>query len=116
MWNNSCSPYLICYHGPRDIIECYEFNVELIAQMPTSMHGSKEGHTGYIYRRTYHRDATDSTSSIKVKCDPLYSAALEVIAGGVERLKEFVDGCMNDLMSARTSTRSSRSQKTSNCS
>merc|ERR1711935_355086 len=61
MWNSSGSSselegsrnceYLICYHGPKAIIEDYEFDVTLLAQMPTSMHGSKEGHMGYIYKR-----------------------------------------------------------------
>lgn len=51
MFNRSNSPYLICYHGPKLIIERYGFNVELIVQTPTSMHGSSEVHTGYLYRR-----------------------------------------------------------------
>ncbi len=33
------------------MIDRYGFNVELIVQTSTSMHGSSEGHTGYIYRR-----------------------------------------------------------------
>eukprot|EP00551_Chaetoceros_affinis_P018900 CAMPEP_0203716554 /NCGR_PEP_ID=MMETSP0092-20131115/1181_1 /ASSEMBLY_ACC=CAM_ASM_001090 /TAXON_ID=426623 /ORGANISM="Chaetoceros affinis, Strain CCMP159" /LENGTH=308 /DNA_ID=CAMNT_0050595133 /DNA_START=275 /DNA_END=1201 /DNA_ORIENTATION=+ len=51
MFNRSHSPYLICYHGPRLMIDRYGFNIELIVQAPTSMHGSSEGHMGYIYRR-----------------------------------------------------------------
>lgn len=51
MFNRSQSPYLVCYHGPRLIIERYGFNVELIVQTQTSMHGSSECHMGYIYRR-----------------------------------------------------------------
>lgn len=52
MFNRSQSEYLICYHGPRLMIDDYGFNIELIVQTPTSMHGSAEGHTGYIYRRS----------------------------------------------------------------
>ncbi len=51
MFNRSDSPYLICYHAPKLIIERYRFNVQLIVQTPTSMHGSSEVHTGYLYRR-----------------------------------------------------------------
>jgi len=51
MWNSSQSPYLICYHSPKDIIHSYDFDVELVDQEMTAMHGSKERHMGYIYRR-----------------------------------------------------------------
>ena len=68
MWNRSTSQYLICYHGPKDIIHSYEFDVELVTQTPTSMHGSKEGHMGYIYRRTATTTTTTSNSGVKFRC------------------------------------------------
>jgi hypothetical protein len=98
---------MICYHSPRDIIGCYDFHVELLAQTPTSMHGSKEGHTGYIYRRT----KLKSRSSTKIKSDPLYASALEVVEGGLDGLKEHVAVQMDEAMLGGTSTRSSRSQR-----
>mmetsp|Transcript_20940 Transcript_20940/g.43856 ORF Transcript_20940/g.43856 Transcript_20940/m.43856 type:complete len:356 (+) Transcript_20940:274-1341(+) len=52
MFNRSQSEYLICYHGPKLMVDRYGFNVELLVQKPLSMHGSSEVHTGYIYRRT----------------------------------------------------------------
>jgi len=64
MFNRSKSPYLICYHSPRVMINCFGFHVELIIQTQTSMHGSSEGHMGYIYRRVQCK----STSRIKKKC------------------------------------------------
>ena len=57
-----------CYHGPRLMIEEYMFNIELIIQTHTthmSMHGSAEGHTGYIYRQKndiQHTKATGCTT------------------------------------------------------
>jgi Histone methylation protein DOT1 len=42
IWNRSASPYLICFHAPKDIVESYGFDVELLAQTQTSMHGSNE--------------------------------------------------------------------------
>lgn len=51
MFNRSHSPYLICYHGPKLMIDRYGFNVELIHQESTSMHGSSECHMGYLYKR-----------------------------------------------------------------
>ncbi len=50
-FNRSRCPYLICYHGPKLIAERYGFNVELLTQIHTSMHGSSEGHTAYFYKR-----------------------------------------------------------------
>jgi hypothetical protein len=69
IWNRSSSPYLICYHAPKDIVETYEFEVELVAQRQTSMHGSKEGHMGYIYQRKPARPFDT------IACDPLFRSA-----------------------------------------
>lgn len=44
-------PFLICYHGPKLIAECYRFDVSLLTQIKTSMHGSREGHGAYFYKR-----------------------------------------------------------------
>ncbi len=67
MFNRSESPYLICYHGPKLIIERYGFNVELLVQSPTSMHGSSEVHSGYIYRRVESLQNNKGTTKPK-KC------------------------------------------------
>ena len=83
MFNRSQSPYLICYHGPKLIIERYGFDVELLVQNPTSMHGSKEVHTGYIYRRAQNkksrsqrRKKTEKDSRVllngEILSDPLF--------------------------------------------
>ena len=42
-FNVSRCPYLICFHGPKLMVERYGFNVELLAQIPTSMHGTSAG-------------------------------------------------------------------------
>ena len=43
--------YLISFKRPYLIIKRYGFNVELVSQLPTSMHASGEGHQCYIFRR-----------------------------------------------------------------
>jgi len=86
MFNRSSSPYLICYHGPRLMVERYGFDIELIIQLSTSMHGSSEGHMGYIYRRVQRRRRSTGKGSRKlicptggaglpsdVPCDPLFA-------------------------------------------
>jgi hypothetical protein len=102
MWNNSKTPYLVCYHPPRDIIECYEFDVELVTQMTTSMHGSKEGHMGYIYRRK------PMTKQVLGACDPAFSKATQEVNKGLDSLKEHVDTTVGKFMSSGPSTRASR--------
>ena len=78
MFNKSASPYLICFHSPKIIVERYEFDVELLVQTPTSMHGSSEGHMGYLYKRS-------STAMQKKKdaaecsCDALYQSAHSLV-------------------------------------
>merc|ERR1712037_324581 len=42
MWNRSQSMYLICYHSPRIMITRYCFDLELLVQSSTLMHGSSE--------------------------------------------------------------------------
>lgn len=77
---------MICYHGPRDIIETYEFEVELVEQTQTSMHGSREGHMGYIYKRKYNRLVDD-----RYACDPQFAGAFQAFGQGLTGLKAKVD-------------------------
>jgi len=90
MFNKSQSEFLICYHGPRLMIERYEFNVELIVQTPTSMHGSAEGHTGYIYRRNPECKPSGKacrTKKFGVHCDPLFAKAWETCRAGLDAVR-----------------------------
>ncbi len=77
MFNRSQSEWLICYHGPKLMIDRYGFNVELIVQTPTSMHGSSEGHMGYIYRRAgpKKKPGKGLTKIDGIPCDPLFKDA-----------------------------------------
>ena len=52
VFNSSrCSEYLICYKKSRIIIDKYLFNVEEVGRVRTSMSGSGEGNTCFIYRK-----------------------------------------------------------------
>jgi len=82
MFNKSHSPFLICYHSPRHIIERYGFEVELITQTTTSMHGSSEGHTAYLYKRQKSLGKTRPT----LRCDPLFQEAYDFVKGDVKSL------------------------------
>lgn len=92
MFNKSQSEYLICYHGPRLMIDDYGFNIELIVQTPTSMHGSAEGHSGYIYRRNHHvkpsKGKACKTEKFGVPCDPLFAKAWEMCRSGLESVSK----------------------------
>lgn len=110
MWNTSKSPFLICYHSPRDIIDHYEFNVELVAQMNTSMHGSKESHMGYIYRRSG-GDGNDDESSDA--CDPAFKDVWNRVKNDSldslrKRVNAELDSCMRSGPSSRTRRRRSK--------
>ena len=96
-FNRSQSPYFICFHSPRIIVDRYGFHVELITQTPTKMHGSSEGHTGYIYKRKYDDRNTRSQNTpaivendIEVPCDPLFKEAWDIVKNGLETLTEEV--------------------------
>lgn len=96
---------MICYHSPKDIIDSYGFHAELIAQTPTSMHGSKEGHTGYIYRRLS-PSTTETATTTVVSCDPAFKSSHDMVNSGLESLRtnvnEIVDTKMNSKLGPRT--------------
>jgi hypothetical protein len=111
IWNQSTSPYMICFHSPKDVIKNYEFDVELVTQMPTSMHGSKEGHTGYIYRRCKSSSTTVTTSTAahlgeeREYCDPLFRSAQETVKCGLHAIKANVDAKVEEKMSNNNRTK-----------
>lgn len=102
MFNRSSAPYLICYHSPSDIIDRYGFNVKLVVQAPTSMHGSSEGHMGYIYKRAG-KNLSAPTSPL---CDPLFKTAWEAVKGDIDDLEDAVEAAMQDSCSSGRLTRS----------
>jgi hypothetical protein len=103
IWNRSSSMYLICYHSPRDIIKNYEFEVELVAQRTTSMHGSKESHMGYIYKRTLGK------TILKTACDPLFKHAWKQSQEGLSTMHQRVTGIVAEKMTSGPSTRTRNS-------
>ena len=102
-WNRSKSPYMICFHGPKSIIDSYEFDVELLAQMPTSMHGSKEGHTGYIYQRKGLRKQEAQAYIQDAPCDPVFLEAYNQVRGGLSVVRQAVDEKVEETWSSRRS-------------
>jgi Histone methylation protein DOT1 len=104
MWNRSSAAYLICYHGPKDIVGHYEFHVELVAQASTSMHGSKEGHAGYIYRRATSRGRRTTNrvgGTERYRCDPYFAPTLEMMKSlGLDSFKEHVDSIVEEEMNS----------------
>jgi hypothetical protein len=92
MFNRSQSEYLICYHGPKLMIEKYGFEVELIVQTPTSMHGSSECHMGYIYRRSKTKPTPPKSLPVVngVPCDPLFQPAWEFVKQDATQMLEHV--------------------------
>ena len=94
---------MICYHGPKDIIDTYEFDVELITQKPTSMHGSKEIHSGYIYKRVPGK-RFDPTA-----CDPLFQNAFALAGKDVEDLHADVQAQLARMQVSGAASRPRRS-------
>lgn len=127
MWNRSSAEceYMICYHSPKNIIDSYGFHVRLLTQLPTSMHGSKEGHTSYIYQRiddvegkgtsesTISRQS--STKSTQTPCDPLFRQSYKMVQdieekeGGLATLYEHVSEQVHQCLESGRPKRSKRS-------
>lgn len=97
MFNKSQAEYLICYHGPKTMIDDYEFNVELLVQTPTYMTASTECHEGYIYRHTGIKPIKTSNArnnndnrTFGTPCDPRFSDAWKICRAGLDNLHEYV--------------------------
>ncbi|CAB9514414.1 Histone methylation protein DOT1 [Seminavis robusta] len=110
-WNRSQSPYMICFHGPRTLINDYEFEVELLAQTPTSMHASGEGHQGYIYQRKGLTDKTVQAFIENAPCDKVFERAKTLVQSGLEPLREVVDQTVAENWTSRRSMTRSEAKR-----
>ena len=110
MFNRSQSDYLICYHGPKLMIDRYGFKVELIVQTPTSMHGSSETHMGYIYRRAGKKQRFGKSIPLVngVPCDPLFEKAWKSTERDVEVILEDVKEQVSDSLNSQRPKRKRR--------
>jgi len=124
MFNRSQSPYLICYHGPRLMVDRYGFDVELIIQASTSMHGSSENHTGYIYRRAQAHSKKGRKNMIKnkcpvgcedlphnVPCDPLFVDAWRSTRRDIKPLLKDVNSLVTKSLSSQRPSRKRKATK-----
>mmetsp|Transcript_10710 Transcript_10710/g.12217 ORF Transcript_10710/g.12217 Transcript_10710/m.12217 type:complete len:493 (-) Transcript_10710:347-1825(-) len=117
MFNRSQSPFLICYHGPRLMIERYKFDLEFITQIQTSMHGSSEGHMGYLYKRSAAstrkkkrtKNSQVTVEGINIPCDPLFVDPFNVVGQGLDDLSSLVSKEVNDYYDAPRPKRQTKS-------
>ena len=108
IYNRSQSKYLICYHGEKDMIEKYGFDIELIVKVKTKMHGSRRSHTAYIYRRvsTKKNDSIDLITCNGIPCDDLFHDAWLKSKNG--DLQSVYEGIKQQIMIARQTSDSKR--------
>ena len=99
-WNRSRSPFLICFHSPKTIDD-YEFDAELVAQIPTSMHASGEGHTGYIYQRKGMTQEEIDAYVSSAPCDKVFKKAYGQVQSGLESLQQVVEQTVEENWTSR---------------
>ena len=75
----------------------YDFAVEIVAEADTTMHGSGEHHTVYLYKRS---------KPVYSSCDPLFQSSYNLLKRGLNPLKNFVDRQLNTEESCKRSRRS----------
>ena len=88
------------------MIDRYGFDVELIVQSSTSMHGSSESHMGYLYKRV-----EPKTPSKKTPCDKLFREAWKQTSSGLSVLSQYVDQCVHEEMDSSISRRTRSSTR-----
>ena len=107
MFNASLSPYLICYHSTKLIIDEYKFNVKLIAKTTTYMHGSNEQHSAYIYQRNIGGGALALSNVDRAICDPLFCDSHDLImSGNEEQISNVISMQYNEFINSARVTRS----------
>jgi len=82
-------------------MQAYEFDVELVAQAMTSMHGSKEQHMGYIYKRSVLPKKGNAGA-----CDRLFAPSWDLVNSGLLALHEEMSKQMEATMGQGRKTRS----------
>ena len=66
------------------MIDTYAFDVELVTKASTSMHGSSEVHSGYIYKRCNSNKSKCKSKVIGEPCDPLFAGAWKICRSGLD--------------------------------
>ena len=102
MWNKSLSKYLICYLNLLKITCYYNFDVDLITQTSTTMHGSSKGHMCYFYSCGKRLDLLHPNP----ECDPMYADAQNLINRGLMPLKNAVDKKLKTVLNSGRPSRS----------
>ena len=87
------------------MIEKYGFDIELIVQASTSMHGSAEGHMGYIYRRSSPKTTPSCTKNGNIQCDPRFSDAFSLVHQNPDHIRNVIKQQLKETL---TSTRPKR--------
>ena len=108
-------------------MEEYGYEVELVDQLATSMHGSGESHMCYIYRRT-NVPMTEAQASAcahlqritlpsrpgmpeqdaLVYCDKAFAATVRLAAGPIDALRQHAAAVVQDQMDAARPKRERR--------
>ena len=89
---SSTAKYLISFKKPKKIIKKWKFQVELVGKFPTSMHGSSERHTCYVYRRELRTSDDSVFDDNDIPCDPLFREAWELCkTGSLDKIHDHVD-------------------------
>jgi len=80
---SSTAKWVLCYHAPHLMIDKYGFSMEFVEKQATSMHGSSEGHTAYLYKCTHAKalkPVKKQVKSIVADSDPLFRETFEVLS------------------------------------
>lgn len=116
--------YLVSYRPPHRVIHEYGYNVELVDQLSTSMHGSGEVHTAYFYKRILTESPAVPRNAIKVViprrpgfvgekdvevvCAEAFVDAVKLAVGPLSALKQHVKKIADANMSAERPKRERR--------
>jgi hypothetical protein len=99
-FNRSGANYFVSFHGPKKVI------VEIIGRVATSMAGSSEGHTCYMYRRTELSALQD-----KRKIDPLFGEGFELLKQGGETVQRWIEKLTGNRIREGKTRRQKRAAK-----
>jgi len=93
------------------MIEKYGFDIELIVQASTSMHGSAEGHMGYIYHRSSPETKSSGTKNGNIQCDPRFSDAFSLVDQNPDHIRNVIKQQLKETLTTTRPKRTIRAKK-----
>eukprot|EP00937_MAST-01D_sp_MAST-1D-sp2_P004883 g4883.t1 len=82
---STATRYMACFHNPRLVLGDWGLEAELVDKIQTSMAGSSEGHTAFIYRKLGAPPPSSAVAASPASApDALFARSLRLLNGSMD--------------------------------